>query len=127
MSPDRGFGPVLEDYAAAPPLEPYDTAPLNPLPLPLRQNRVKGFMAFTFSGLYSASARLAAQEFPNNTKVHKRAIPENVQREISRIFQTAAVGHVVDKVGDAIKQLESPVTGLVISGGVGSNQYLRQE
>lgn len=64
----------------------------------------------------------------------KMKIPEPLQREISRIFQTAAVGHLVKKVEKAIKVLherdgisEDAWGGLVVSGGVASNQYLRQE
>lgn len=48
------------------------------------------------------------------------------KREISRVFQEAVVGHLCTKVGHAMASLKEPVGGLVVSGGVASNQYLRQ-
>lgn len=64
----------------------------------------------------------------------KLKIPESIQREMSRLFQTSAIGHMVQKVGMAIELLrdeegikESDWGGLIVSGGVASNQYLKEE
>lgn len=121
-SSSAGLGPVLEEYAAAPPLPPYDETPAK-LTRPL-SGKYKGTMAFSFSGLLSASERLARKEWK---ELKAKAPPESVQREVSRAFQTAAVRHIADKVRAAIDDLGMPVKGLVVSGGVGSNKYLRSQ
>ncbi|BEI79767.1 hypothetical protein CcaverHIS002_0102960 [Cutaneotrichosporon cavernicola] len=118
-SPTRGLGPVLEEYAARPPLPPYDEAPLR-LPLPL-EGRNKDTLAFSFSGLLSATERLAKKESHGS-----EGVSEAVQRAVARAFQTAAMRHLADKVHLAIDTLGFPVRGLVVSGGVGSNKYLRE-
>lgn len=122
-SPTSGLGPVLEDYAARPPLPPYDEKPIPPMTKPL-SGKNKAAAAFSFSGLLSATERLATKEWP---QIKGPVPPENVQREVSRAFQTAAVRHICDKVRLAIDSLGFPVKGLVVSGGVGSNTYLREQ
>ncbi len=62
---------------------------------------------------------------------------EAISKALARNFQTAVVGHVVDKVGMALDYLENDSEGsellqgkkldsLVISGGVASNMFLRE-
>lgn len=109
----------MEEYAARPPLPPYDGAPLH-LPAPLA-GRNKELLAFSFSGLLSATERLAKKE------AEGEEVPEAVQRAVSRAFQAAAVKHLADKVRLAVDTLGFPVKGLVVSGGVGSNKYLREQ
>ncbi|CAK9785316.1 peptidase M22, glycoprotease [Cutaneotrichosporon oleaginosum] len=122
-SPTGGLGPVLEEYAARPPLPPYDAAPLR-LPPPLA-GRNKDVLAFSFSGLLSATERLAKKEVGDGEG--EGEVSEAVQRAVSRAFQAAAVKHLADKVRLAIDSLGIPVKGLVVSGGVGSNKYLREQ
>lgn len=122
-SPTSGLGPVLEEYAARAPLPPYDQSPVSALTRPL-SGKNSHMPAFSFSGLLSAAERLAKQEWP---RIKGEVPPENVQREVSRAFQTAAVRHLADKVRLAIDSLGFLVNGLVVSGGVGSNKYLREQ
>jgi len=124
-SNERGLGPVLEEYAAAAPLPPYDTTPLA-MPKPLARNRERGNLAFSFAGLLAHSERVAKAECGGHVDGDGE-IPLAVQREVSRAFQAAAVGHVVDKIRQCIEANKLKVKGLVVSGGVGSNKYLREE
>lgn len=124
-SDERGLGPVLEEYAAAAPLPPYDVSPIAPLAKPLTRNREKSNVAFSFAGLVTATERAARLE--TDTMEGDLDAPLAVQQEIARAFQTAAVGHVVDKIRQCIAAHKLDVRGLVVSGGVGSNQHLREE
>jgi tRNA A37 threonylcarbamoyltransferase TsaD len=122
-SPDRGLGPVLEEYAAAEALPPYDKTPMQPLPRPLSRGPEKATLSFSYAGLLTATDRAAQRECPNL----KGEVPLAVQREVARVFQVAAVRHTVDKIRQCIDANKLEIKGLVVSGGVGSNQYLRQE
>ncbi|ORY24464.1 glycoprotease family-domain-containing protein [Naematelia encephala] len=114
-------GAILSRYAALPTLPPYDTDPLPALTVPLSASHVqRARLNYTFSGLVSSVNRL----FEN------QEIGESQKREGSRLFQIAAVEHLVAKTRDAIWSLEegglTGLNGLVISGGVGANSLLRQ-
>lgn len=122
-SPTHGLGPVLEDYASRFPLGPYVDQPIEPMRFPLTKPKEMKMVAFSFAGLMTQTERRAKKEFSNL----KMKIPEKVKREISRAFQVAAIGHVVQKVRLAIDTLDMPIHGLVVSGGVGSNLYLREQ
>lgn len=113
----------MESYAAKPPLPPYDEAPHAPLLRPLRQKKHEDLIAFSFSGLLTDLERKVKTQMAQNASDEARS------REMARIFQAAAVGHLVDKVGRFIdtKAEGLPVKGLVVSGGVGSNLYLREQ
>lgn len=123
QSPTLGYGAVLEEYAAAEVLPPFDTEQIS-LPLPLSRNKEKNTLAFSFAGIISAMERTLKR---HNPRYRFEAPPLSLQRAISRAFQTTAVAHIIDKTRLAIKSLEFPIHGLVVSGGVGSNQYLRQQ
>ncbi|KAL1411881.1 Mitochondrial tRNAs modification protein [Vanrija albida] len=115
-----GLGPVLERYAAAPPLPPYDAAPLEPATLPLGRERA-GEAALSFSGLYPDF--LVRSLYPD---IDGSAPPEAMQREVARVFQTGSFDHLAAKIRLVMRRLETPVNGLVVSGGVGSNLALRE-
>jgi N6-L-threonylcarbamoyladenine synthase len=114
-SSTQASGAVIEHYASLPPLSPFDTTPSQPLATALPD---KSRIAFSFSGILTATAR-RIEELRGNVD------EEASKREVSRIFQEAVIGHLCKKVGHAMASLE-PVGGLVVSGGVASNQYLRQ-
>ena len=144
VSPSRGPGAMLEEYASLPPLTPYDKSPLPPLSIPLSMSDGKKTLAFSFSGLTSAGERLVdhisasgfgirPEQASESSSVPRYArslvVDEATQREIARVFQDAAIRHVVDKVQLALSSnIEGidQVRGLVISGGVASNLMLRQ-
>lgn len=84
-------------------------------------------IAFSFSGLLAATERriiLLRKQYGED-----RA--EAIQREMARVFQQAVVGHLCRKLEHAISSIRStvevPLGGLVVSGGVASNLYLRQQ
>lgn len=55
---------------------------------------------------------------------------EAIKREMSRVFQKAVVGHLCTKLGHGIQTLGARgmgLGGLVVSGGVASNHYLRNQ
>lgn len=92
--------------------------------LPLTRNREKDTLAFSFAGLLSAMERKLKTLSP---RYKHDPPPLELQRAMSRAFQAALVGHVVDKTRKVIDTLGYPVHGLVVSGGVGSNKYLRAQ
>ena len=112
---------MIEHYASLPPLAPFDAHPAESLPLSIpEKNRIE----FSFSGLVSATERRVAKMRDEGVN------DEAMQREMSRVFQTAIVGHLCRKLGHAIDNLGSRgsgLGGLVVSGGVASNQYLRKQ
>ena len=141
---------MLEQYASLPPLPPFDREPLKPFSIPFTGKLAKT-LAFSFSALHSQSQRLVAQLVPGlddalasgsgggkeaearrgeairSLKGEEVVIPEPVKREVSRIFQIAAVTHLTDKVRLALSQPElKDVRSVVVSGGVASNQAIRQ-
>ena len=114
-SSTQASGAVIERYASLPPLPPFDTAPSQPLATALPD---RSRIAFSFSGILTATAR-RIEELRGNVD------EEALKREVSKIFQEAVVGHLCKKVGHAMAPLD-PVGGLVVSGGVASNHYLRK-
>jgi N6-L-threonylcarbamoyladenine synthase len=114
-SSTQASGAVIEHYASLTPLPPFNTSPSEPLATALPD---KSRIAFSFSGILTATAR-RIEELRGNVD------EEALKREVSRIFQEAVVGHLCKKVGHAMAPLDN-VGGLVVSGGVASNQYLRR-
>lgn len=116
-----GPGPTLEAYARPhePSRELYEQ--IRPLPRATPKR-----LEFSFAGLKSATEKEARKHFPNL----KMKIPENIQHAMARRFQEAAVAHVCEKVQLALDQLRDEgieVSSLVVSGGVASNTYLREQ
>lgn len=122
-SSTQASGAVIEHYASLPPLAPFDQNPEPPLPPSLPQ---KARVAFSFSGLLTATARRLEE-------LRGRGIEEGaVKREMSRVFQDGVVGHLCRKLEHAIASLGEygqplALGGVAVSGGVASNQYLRQQ
>lgn len=119
-SSTEASGAVIERYASLPPLSPSLTHPADPLPLSIPE---KTRTAFSFSGTVSALERRLS-------KLRDDGIEEEaIQREMSRVFQTAVVGHLCMKLRHAMDTIrpEGGMGGLVVSGGVASNQYLRTQ
>lgn len=109
--------------AAKPPLPPFDNAPVPSMPLPMQ--RQKDTLAFSFAGVLSAVERKIAELGDPAVYDEARA------RELSRVWQELAFGHLGNMIGryldsDVAKADGDPVKGLVISGGVGSNLHLRK-
>jgi N6-L-threonylcarbamoyladenine synthase len=89
---------------------------------------------FSFAGLLTHTGRVVE-------RLRKEGVREEaIWGEVGRRFQAAAVGHLVQQIrgvlngGDmAVDQKEEGETkvervkGLVVSGGVASNLYLRQQ
>ncbi|WVW81984.1 hypothetical protein I302_103988 [Kwoniella bestiolae CBS 10118] len=121
-SPTKSPGATLEHHASLAPLPPYDSTPLDPLPIPLSTNDTVNKRAFSFAGILSSLQR----------RIGNTELGEGEKREYSRVFQEAAVGHLVFKLRQTISSLSKDaqtgknIGGLVISGGVASNLYLRQ-
>jgi len=113
-SSTQASGAVIEHYASLSLLSPFNTTPSPALATALPD---KSRIAFSFSGILTATAR-RIEELRGNVE------EEALKREVSRIFQEAVVGHLCKKVGHAMAPLGN-VGGLVVSGGVASNQYLR--
>jgi len=114
-SSTQASGAVIEHYASLMPLPPFDTSPSSALATALPD---KSRIAFSFSGILTATAR-RIEELRDTDE-------EALKREVSRVFQEAVVGHLCKKMGHAMALLDQPVGGLVVSGGVASNQYLRK-
>jgi len=114
-SSTQASGAVIERYASLPPLPPFNTTPSQPLATALPD---KSRIAFSFSGILTATARRIEE-------LRGTVDEEALKREVSKIFQEAVVGHLCKKVGHAMAPLD-PVGGLMVSGGVASNQYLRK-
>ncbi|WWD16328.1 hypothetical protein CI109_100754 [Kwoniella shandongensis] len=132
------------------------TASRRGLPIPLSMNEGAKRLAFSFAGLLSALERQleldskapsSSTSSPSSTtpstavtnskmssKPHPTplsTITEAQQRHFSRLFQNAATKHIVLKLTQAIEALNpalcQSLDGLVVSGGVASNLYLRGE
>jgi N6-L-threonylcarbamoyladenine synthase len=127
-SSTQASGAVIEHYASLTPLAPFNTTPSEALATALPD---KSRIAFSFSGILTATARRIEQ-------LQISVEDEALKRELSRVFQEAVVGHLCTKVGHAISLRSgqgegkgkgkgmAEIGGLVVSGGVASNQYLRQ-
>ncbi|EIW68945.1 hypothetical protein TREMEDRAFT_31504 [Tremella mesenterica DSM 1558] len=117
---ERGPGAVLEYYASLSYSQPNNQLDNSSKShLNSSTDSIKTQKAFSFSGLLSATERLVNQLCPDGR------VDEQVQKEISRAFQFATMGHLIDKVRLVMKDYPD-VRGLVVSGGVACNQYLRR-
>jgi hypothetical protein len=128
-------GSALAQVASAPPLAPFDTSPLAPLLTPLSTRGDHKRLEFSYSGLVTHTENLlkrvqgdlARQVDSSRSGGKEGQIQENVQREVGRVFQEAAVRHVCEKIELCLKMGGGEgVRGLVVSGGVGSNLHLRK-
>lgn len=82
---------------------------------------MRGKLAFSYSGLHSAVERYVATHDIESLSTSRR-------RALGRRFQEAAIGQLEEKVDLALKLLDGEgveVKHLVVSGGVASNQLLR--
>ncbi|KAI8093286.1 glycoprotease family-domain-containing protein [Halteromyces radiatus] len=93
-------------------------APLLPMPM-LQRNKTT--MAFSFSGLKTAVIRLIEKD-------NVLADPQRIA-DMAAAFQTVCMRHIEQKLSLAmdheINKLGKPITALVVSGGVASNQFFR--
>jgi N6-L-threonylcarbamoyladenine synthase len=141
----QASGAVLEQFASLPPLPPYDTVPLPALPKPLSSGQHATSLQFSFSGLVSHVERVIArlQTSADVTRIGQSGqilkgasrvegekaihLDGATQRELSKRFQDAAIGHLTSKIRLALESADlKEVTGVVVSGGVASNKALRQ-
>lgn len=99
-------GPIVESYAKKGNENSYD------LPIALQDNR----MAFSYSGLKNAF-RLKIAEVGE--------LDEQKKADLAASFQKAAVGHLVFKLKQIIKQKRPSKLGIV--GGAAANKYLKAE
>lgn len=92
------------------------------LPKPMLEKN-KSTIAFSFSGLKSAVARLIETE-----KLVDLDKPQDVN-DIAAAFQLTCIQHIEQKISIALKQEliqnKKPLTALVVSGGVASNTLFR--
>lgn len=149
---NRGPGAVLESYAFKSRLPPYDTQPLLSIPHALSIGGRARQIAFSFSGLVTAVGRIVhgnrgeGRFFDGKGKEGKEGqaqgggeeeeggeevvdkIDESLKREVSRLFQDSATGHVVAKVRLAFESNSDlgGIRALVVSGGVACNLVLRK-
>jgi tRNA A37 threonylcarbamoyltransferase TsaD len=132
-------GSALAAKASLPPLPPFDITPLKPLSLPLSTHGDKRRLEFSFSGLVSFTTEIIkskriikhsqADPEEKGDEGMARGMHESVKREVARVFQDAAIGHLCEKVRlglEVCKVKEGQIGGLVVSGGVGANLLLRQ-
>ncbi|GAA5867927.1 hypothetical protein JCM1840_003490 [Sporobolomyces johnsonii] len=121
-------GAALEQFAfpplPSPPSPDEATLPSDPkftLPFP-RQ------LAFSYAGLRSALTRILANEPPDTMSDARK-------RQVASAFMRAAVRQVEEKVEVGLRTVETEfgteqggerVRGLVVSGGVASNMFLRE-
>ncbi|XAO24879.1 hypothetical protein I312_103688 [Cryptococcus bacillisporus CA1280] len=123
-------GAILEHYAFLPALAPYDTHPLPPnlLPIPLTTGKTKNILAWSFAGMF-ASFQTAIEDA--KTKHCHREWAEPDRRAFARLIQSAITTHLLTKLAQRIAFLPSDVReqlgGIVISGGVASNAYIRSQ
>ena len=79
----------------------------------------------------SKPSRSAKPPEPPGTRIQREnaiELSEGARRAISRSFQTAAIAHLTQKIKLALSMPElQHVHGVVVSGGVASNQALRNE
>lgn len=95
---------------------------LERLPKPMLE-RNKSVIAFSFSGLKTAVARLIEME-----KLVDLEKPQDVS-DMAAAFQIACIRHLEQKITLALEQEivlnKKPLTALVVSGGVASNTLFR--
>ncbi|AFR96290.2 O-sialoglycoprotein endopeptidase [Cryptococcus neoformans C23] len=125
-SPPQAPGAILEHYAALPPLPPYDTHPLPAsqlIPIPLTTLRAKHTLAWSFAGMLASLQRAVHARQPTWAEPDRRAF--------SNLFQTALTTHLLTKLSQRIALLppetRHQLGGMVVSGGVASNAYIRSQ
>ncbi|WVQ73580.1 hypothetical protein IAR50_003159 [Cryptococcus sp. DSM 104548] len=123
-SPSLSPGATLERYASLPPLPPFDTSPLQPLPLPLTRGTAKHVVGWSFAGLLAALARRVEQHSEGEGEWGEPHL-----RAYSRLLQQAATSHLTTKLSQTLsslpQDLKERLSGMAVSGGVASNKYLR--
>lgn len=112
-------GAALEAFASISPTSPTSSPPSWPSALPFRNE-----LSFSFAGTRSALTRILAKE-------PLEEMGEERKRELARGFMGAAVAQVEEKIKLALRWWEEKgegkkLGGLVVSGGVASNQFLRR-
>ena len=132
-SKTQNSGATLEHYASLPPLPPFDTAPLPKFPIPLSTHS-SSQLQFSFSGLISAVERYILSVYPHSTSGNRIqregsiVVQESYQRAVARSFQVAAFTHLCQKISLVLASPDlDNVAGVVVSGGVASNQALRSQ
>lgn len=108
-------GPALERAAAQGDPNHF----LKQLPTPLMNDK-KSTLAFSFSGLKTAVARLVEAE--NVSTAQDKS-------DVAAAFQTRCIGHIEQKLKLALdKEIilnKKPLSSLIVSGGVASNRFFR--
>ncbi|KAL1945585.1 hypothetical protein VTO73DRAFT_1587 [Trametes versicolor] len=105
-------GAALERYCASAPLD----APEIRMPSPMR-----GRLAFSYTGLHSTVERYLDTQ--------RGVLDERMRLGLARSFQKAAVAQLEEKLVLGMRlcrRQDVRVRALVVSGGVASNQYLRE-
>jgi N6-L-threonylcarbamoyladenine synthase len=91
------------------------------LPLPLSERERTKKIGFSFSGLKTAMIRMVEQ--------HKIAGNDQDVADAAAAFQNKCVQHLEQKLrlalDKSVKQNNTPLTALVVSGGVASNSLVR--
>lgn len=111
-----GPGDALEKFCAEDSEGKCPSIPPLPRPMPKR-------LAFSYSALHS-HVKLFIESLGGSESLD---IP--MKKSIARAFQTAAVGHLEDKLVLALewcKNQNIDIQSIVVSGGVASNMFLRQ-
>lgn len=109
-----GPGDALEQFCAEPQV---DHPSIPPFPRPLL-----GQLAYSFSAFHSH-----VTNFMNEHGGHEN-VDVLTRRALARAFQSAAVGHLEEKLIlglDLCKKKGIYIQDIVVSGGVASNQFLR--
>ncbi|KAG0231670.1 hypothetical protein BGW41_002135 [Actinomortierella wolfii] len=109
------------------------------LPIPMRLRNSKHEMKFSFAGLKSSVARIAAEYREKQARgeldeEEKETMGEDGteawRRDLAASFQACAVTHLCQKVEQGLEMCHQQglnISSLVISGGVGRNVYLRSK
>ncbi|KAF4620405.1 hypothetical protein D9613_000580 [Agrocybe pediades] len=111
-----GPGDALEKFCAEEIEVDHPSVP--PFPRPLH-----GQLSYSFSAFHSH-----VTNFMNEHGGHEK-VDILTRRALARAFQTAAVGHLEEKLIlgiDLCKSKNIHIADIVVSGGVASNQYLRK-
>lgn len=122
-------GAILEHYASLPALPPYDTHPLPAsqlIPIPLTTLHAKNTLAWSFAGMLAALQRAV-----HDRRQRQPAWDEPDRRAFANLVQTALTTHLLTKLAQRIALLppdtRAQLSGIVVSGGVASNAYIRSQ
>lgn len=88
----------------------------------------KDSMEFSFSGIVSATERFVTYEQRPGEETRnprKEAISDDERRALAQEAMRVCFEHLASRVVLALEAIRAPVSDLVVSGGVASNQYLR--